>query len=125
MTQLQEKSLQAMMCARAGIEDALAELRLNHDWEASNNNLSSQWVKTNPPVFYKSSSGAIPLTQFDYPVTFSVQIIEGPSAGELTIESVGEVGDPNLEPKSFSYELYASAIKSSSGELFLKEVKGK
>ncbi len=106
--ELKEGELRAFMAARGGIEDAVYELGAFRAWSASE--LSSQWQQSGVDTFYKSTTGATPLTHFDSPTTISVTVTGDPATDTVNITSVGQV---RLFNRQFMKTFSAQVIRSS------------
>lgn len=115
---LKEKKLQAYQLAKAGIEDALYEVREGNSWEegvlASNG-----WTKATANTFLKSSIlNSLDPNLFNYPATFTVTVTGDASIGTINIMSTGEA-TPTESEKSITTTLQAYAVKTYAGEIYI------
>lgn len=111
MLTLKKNETRALYAAKAGIEDAIEELKQNHVWDEDEPNLNEQWVVSSNATFYKSTAAPYPLTHFSYPVTFSVTVSGNPDEDMFTIESISTVYDETTQ-QTFSKTVFARVIKS-------------
>lgn len=117
---LREKNIQAFYAARAGIEDAIYEIREGNDWQIGQ--VSPQWEAFSGDTFMKSTSGSTPITHFSYPATIFVTVSGDPDVGTVNIVSTGEVTSPQESTKIYRRTLSAQVIKSEQG-VFVFEIK--
>ncbi|RAP37245.1 hypothetical protein DID80_04285 [Candidatus Marinamargulisbacteria bacterium SCGC AAA071-K20] len=123
MTQLKQQSIRAQFAARAGLSDALYELKQLHTWDSNNDDLSDQWHFLGGDTFYKSSQIEPLIPQFSYPVTISVTVSGNPTQDTLSLTSRGDSGYGTPE-KSYSVELKSKVVRSLFGKMHTLEVEG-
>lgn len=112
MAQAKQAQVRALYAARAGVADAIDELRSGHDWDELS--IDSQWVKVNATTFYKSTSAIEPLVGFDYPVTFSVTVKGDPATERISITSKAEV---LYDSQEFEQQLDVVVVRSLANEI--------
>lgn len=112
--------LRAKYAARAGVNDAMAELKVGNQWVIDD--VSNQWQDASGGTFTKSTVAPVPLTGFDYPATFSVTVQGDPSVATVNIVSVSEVVGSG---KVYSHEVEANVLRSISGEIFVVDIEDK
>ena len=111
MLTLKKNETRAIYAAKAGVEDAIEELKQNNEWNQTDINLNEQWVAVDSDTFYKSTSAPNPLTHFSYPVTFSVTVSGNPDEDMFTIESISTIYDETTH-QTFSKTVFANVIKT-------------
>jgi hypothetical protein len=111
MLDLKKNEIRATYAAKSGIEDAIEDLKQNHDWEQGNLALNSQWIFVEGNTFYKSTTSASPLTHFSYPVTFSVTVSGNPDEDMFTIDSKSTIFDETTG-RTYTKTAFAKVIKT-------------
>jgi|GEM_PF-5511528 len=108
MLEAKQGHLKAYYAARAGLADALSEIKQGHTWGSLN--MDPQWVFDTGTTFYKSTSATPPLTHFDSPTTLSVTVVGNPLIETINITSLAKVYSSQQE---YITILKAQAIRSS------------
>lgn len=117
----QRDHTRAQLAAEAGINDAISEFRAGHAWDIDQ--VGPQWnrlINDTPVTLFKSSTSPIPITNFDYPTTFSVMVSGNPDIDTVTITSVGTVQNRWLSGTTVT--LCAQAIRTPANEVYIFSV---
>ena len=111
--------LQAYEAAKAGVEDALYELKQGAAWPTGAADV--QWASVSGNTLQKSTNNpSHPLTHFDLPVTYSVTVaFESGTSGTINIISSSVVGSGT----TFASQIAAKAIRTSGAKMYLLEMK--
>ena len=112
IAQTKQAEIRALYAARAGIADAVDELRSGNSWDEFS--LDPQWVMIDAKTFYKSSLAPVPLSGFDYPVTFSVTVDGDPASERVSITSKAEVG---YDSQQYEQQLDVTVVRSLANEI--------
>lgn len=112
-------STQAYYAARAGIEDAVYEFKIGNNW--NQNEINEDWIKINETTFYKTNKDNTALEYFDYPVSFSIQILGDITTGFVTINSYGSVKEMGTN-ETYNKHLIASITKSFDNEIIIHSI---
>jgi len=118
-----ERGLQAYQIAKAGIEDAIYEVKQGNTWDDAGL-LPSGWEKVSANEYQKSTAlGSLDSTLFELNSTFSVVLIGDPNGPTtINITSTGLVSGPN-DYKSFKRVINSKIIKSPVGEIYVLSMK--
>lgn len=112
MAQAKQAEIRAMYAARAGVADAIDELRSGNDWDELS--IDPQWVKVDATTFYKSTIATIPLEGFDYPATFSVTVEGDPTTERVSITSKAEV---LYDSREYEQQIDVTVVRSLANEI--------
>jgi hypothetical protein len=122
MTLLKQQNIRAHFAAKAGISDALYEIKQLHSWDLDSGDLSEQWHFETGSTFFKSSVVEPVISQFSYPVTISVTVSGNPTQDQLSITSRAESGH-GIPEKTYSTQLQSEVVRSLFGKMHMIEVK--
>lgn len=125
MVTLKQHRIRAYFAARAGLSDAVYELKQGHAWQASNPELSDQWHDGGGATLYKTSQQVPALTQFEYPVTVSVTLTGDPDIERVTLNSVSSVQFSPQSSTRYHAHLELEMVRSLFGEINVMSMKEK
>ncbi len=124
LAEQKKQAIRAKLAARAGLEDAIYELKQGNDWDLDGGGLSSEWKRESGNTFYKSTESAESLSFVSYPMAYYVNVEGNINEETVTINAAGGVSVSG-ESLAYSQEIQARISQSFNGNIMVHSIKEK
>ena len=124
LSEQKKQAMRAGLAARAGLEDAIYELKQGNSWDLNGGGLSNEWKLGSGNTFYKSRASAESLSFVSYPMTYYVKVEGDISEETVTINATGEVSVSG-DSLAYNQEIQARISQSFNGNIMVHSIKEK